>query len=437
MNNSITPHLPWLNIMFLRKLSKHELSQLAWHTIHFSIDISGDFSLEIFRKAAIYTVGLVPLAHSKVVKLNDEFYFKSIDKNEVPFKTINLEKDSDYPNIYKELINTAVDSTRSQLEITIVKYNNSSKHTIVFSIAHSIVSGRTGVEFINLVLNTYQSALNEVELQNNHFPLDPSMASFSSNQKNHILASVYADPIKLGQTFSPIPLSSEEQNPNNLATDFIDVPLQKNDFLKLKAACKERGVSVNSYLSACQIMASLETYPEAHNSKFVSHNLAVDPRKYIQNTVQKGNLMQFSYSGIFFFEVIHLSDVWSLAKDIGKRVEEYLTSDQMHATLKNIETSNYSVEHPNEAVLDENFHWTTCNSNLGLVHLGENLSAVNVTDFKFIVNRINGSHLLFISSFDSTLSLRYAFSSPRYSKKTIQSIADNMLKIIQSNLCSS
>ncbi|KUI97145.1 phthiocerol/phthiodiolone dimycocerosyl transferase family protein [Vibrio sp. MEBiC08052] len=421
--------------MFLRKLSKHELSQLAWHTIHFSINISGDFNLEVFRKAAIYTIGLVPLAHSKVVKLNDDFYFKSIDKNKVPFKTINLETDSDYPNIYKELINTAVDSTQSQLEITTIKYNNQSKHTIIFSIAHSVVSGRTGVEFIDLVLNAYQSALNEGELQGICFPLDSSMASLSSKQEDQIEAGIYADPIKLGQTFSPIPLSSEEANPNNLVTDFIDIPLQKNDFIKLKTACREHGVSVNSYLSACQIMASLETYPEAHKAKFVSHNLAVDPRKYIQNTVQKGNLMQFSYSGIFFFEVIHLSDVWSLAKDIGKRVEEYLTSDQMHATLRSIETSDYSVDNPNEAVLDENFHWTTCNSNLGLVQLGENLSSINVTDFKFIVNRINGSHLLFISSFDNTLSLRYAFSSPRYSKKTIQSIADKILEVIHSSLC--
>jgi NRPS condensation-like uncharacterized protein len=420
--------------MILRKLSKHELSQLAWHTIHFSIDISSNFNLEIFQKAAIHTIKSVPLAHSKVVKKNDEFYFKSIEAHDVPFNKIQLLNDCDYHSVYKELINTAVDSTSSQFEITVIQFHEKKQYAIIFSLAHSIVSGRTGVEFIYHILNNYHSIQNGKNMLVEELPLNQSMATLSSIQSQNIKPGVYADPDKLSQTFSPIPLSSLENNPHNFLTDFIDIPISSNDFTNIKVACRANGVSINSYLSACQLMAAIETYPESRQSKYVSHNLAVDPRKIIQNSVSKGNLMQFSYSGIFFFEIAQITDVWELAKDFSDRVEQYLSSDEMHATIKSIESSDYSVSNPNVPILDEDFHWTTCNSNLGLVHLGENSNTFNISNFKFIVNRINGSHLLFISTFDNTLSLRYAFSTPRYSRENIRTLADTMVKTIINNV---
>ncbi|UNP89290.1 hypothetical protein MNZ22_02125 [Aeromonas encheleia] len=414
----------------LRKLSKHELSQLAWHTIHFSLDLIGIVTREKLIAAVRDVARRTPLACSKVVRINNNYHFEAISVDSIPIRKLYVSNDDEYDLFYREIINTAVDATESQLSVILI--NRSTCLTLLVSMAHSIVSGRTGAEFLHSIMAEY-NGVNCIQ-QVSDFKIKPSMSEYSAKFKKNIKPIPYVDVEKQALNFSPIPFDLYENSNQSYETDFIDIIIQGDLFERLLLTCKNKGVSVNSFLSAAQLIATMRCYPGHKDFDYVSHNLAIDARAFIPNDLIFGDLMQFSYSALFYFRSRDIKCIWVLAREISERVKQYVNSDFMHATIVGLEESEYCVEDVNKPIVDDSFSWTTCNSNLGVVSFNCEKESVKVANFNFIVNRINASHLIFISTFNNILTMRYAFSQPRYSWDNINLLCSEIYNEIYNNL---
>lgn len=416
-------------IMVLRELSNQELSQLAWHTIHYFIKVGRGVEEENLKTAFYTTVANDKLASSKVTLLNDRYIFESIKPESVPFHSEFVDDFSEKSEKYDIVVNSHVPVHDYQVKMNFFKYKSGS--TIVLSLAHSIASGRAGVDFISNILREYDCLVTDKISFSDSFDVPRPLSYYAKLKSTKIMD--YVDVSESGKACSSIPIMSAVDTPRDLNTKFVDINVTEKDYSKLVETCKVNGVSVNSYLSACQIRAVYESFCEKDCEKPLTHNLSIDMRKKV-NDANFGGLVHFSHSGMMFMQPSDLDCVWSLSKNISSWLERYLISERIWASINKIESLDLTVHDLNSPILDDTLNWTSCNSNLGVIDFKEFSDTIPVEGFNFIVNRINGSHLAFISTLNDTLSIRYAFSEPHYNNECMEKLTINFKKQIINGL---
>lgn len=415
--------------MVLRELSSQELSQLAWHTIHYFIKVGRGVDEANLKNAFYTTVANDKLASSKVTLLNDRYIFESIKPESVPFHSEFVDDFSEKSERYNIVVNSHVPVHDYQVKMNFFKSKSGS--TIVLSLAHSIASGRSGVDFISNILREYDCLVSGKISFSDSFDVPRPLSYYAKLKSTKIMD--YVDVSELDKAYSPIPIMSTVDTPRDLNTKFIDINVIDKDYSKLVEMCKVNGVSVNSYLSACQIRAVYETFFDKGYEKLLTHNLSIDMRKKV-NDANFGGLVHFSHSGMMFMQPSDLDCVWSLSKSISSWLERYLSSERIWASLNKIESLDLIIDDVNAPILDDTLSWSSCNSNLGIIDFKEFADTIPVEGFNFIVNRINGSHLAFISTLNDSISIRYAFSEPHYNNECMERLTINFKKQIINGL---
>lgn len=305
----------------------------------------GEITLDLLKKACVYSVKHLPLLGAEIRRAETESMFVPMD-SETAFnfdknvQLVEADDPTEWERIMDQEFQTSFDKNKGHLwRLKVLRITNSSldyNHAVVFTTQHSITDGRNSVEILRRLLNIIGSLIlgqTCVEMQEGNVVHSKFNTTDLIEQKH-----------KLDPTFFPMPkldrdsriskfFVDEDAEPASKFQHFL-VPAEKVNKLikKMKENAKEAKMTGVFSMIACL----------AYKNLFKKHNVTDIPTDKIQFSLM-GSLrdklgVESAQMGAFLTgyeralseedtKVLDLNTIWSLAEKESLDLHQLIKSD--------------------------------------------------------------------------------------------------------------
>ena len=429
-----------------RELAAHEqameiLNNLAasFHIVTIS-RIRGIINEELLRQALDIIQSHHPLLNSRIVPKSNSFWFEP-GSGKIPLSVVKKQQIQQWEEVVIEELNQKINSDKNLLRVRIVTIEEEENICyLITTIHHAIADASSCIQMHSKILTNCQKIPGgKAETDIIQLPQLPSIYKLFPKSFQSFTGGIgnilYLLRLKLQLIrYKPTTLNFEKSIPlESRSCGMVHRKLDLELTAGLVDVCRQQKTTVQAALGAAMLFAvAKKTNLPQRKKNYFSFRSSVNLRPLLQPQISNENLAAIASAILTFHNFQGNSNVWDLARDIKKKLEIGLARGNAFRQILIFKTIMTSfLKNPYQSAV------SAALTNIGRINIPHNYGQLELEEISFVPaqSAFGGIFGAAVSTFRGKMLLNFMFSQPSISRETVETLADDMISIIN-NICS-
>jgi hypothetical protein len=404
----------------------------TWNIVTYS-SISGALSEKILREALDLLQERHPLLQCVITNSLNHLYFETRKNKKNPLTVIEKTSELDINNLIRSQLNNKIESNKYLFRTVFVhdRHQTNPTHYLITTSHHAISDALCSVQLHSEILKFCSNIIsNSSVIQVPKLPILRPLEKLVPMSHQGFIGKLKSIAFLLRIGFKSL-----LYQPKTLKFEqYVSIEYRRNNFVQrqldellteqLIKTCRQQNITVHGALCSAMLLATAKGLQPREKIP-VSCLSIVNLRNRLEPMISKENLGRL-ISSISSFHILKPSlSFWQLAGEVKQQIETGFHRGDIFSLLSIFkEINQMTISQPKQAFS------TVVVSNLGRLNIPKNYGTLKLEEISFLFGQAacGGVPTLAVATWQGKMFLNFIFSEPSLSQKTIEILADDVVK---------